>query len=124
MVTAAGQVTASSFVVMPLALAVEAPWLSQPPSPEAWGAVAGLALLCTAFAYFLYFSVLKRAGATNIMLVTLLIPPSAILLGVLFLGETVSSGELTGLLAIALGLALIDGRLFRPLISSRQKPGP
>jgi drug/metabolite transporter (DMT)-like permease len=124
MVTAAGQVTASSFVIMPLALAVEAPWLSQPPSPEAWGSVAGLAILCTAFAYFLYFSVLKRAGATNIMLVTLLIPPSAILLGVLFLGETVSSGELTGLIAIALGLALIDGRLFRPLTSSRQEPGP
>jgi drug/metabolite transporter (DMT)-like permease len=121
--TAAGQVTASSFLLMPLALAVEAPWRSPPPSLEAWGAVAGLAVLCTAFAYVLYFTVLRRAGATNILLVTLLIPPSAILLGVLFLGEAVSSSEITGLLAIGLGLAMIDGRLFRALTSLRRETG-
>jgi drug/metabolite transporter (DMT)-like permease len=124
MITAAGQVTASSFLLIPLALVVETPWLSPPPSPEAWAAVAGLAVLCTACAYVLYFTVLRRAGATNILLVTLLIPPSAIALGILFLGERLTLAELTGLLAIASGLAMIDGRLLRPLTSLHRKPGP
>jgi drug/metabolite transporter (DMT)-like permease len=123
--TAAGQVTASSLLLMPLALAVEAPWRSPPPSLGAWGAVAGLAVLCTAFAYVLYFTVLRRAGATNILLVTLLIPPSAIGLGILFLGERPTLPELIGLLAIGLGLALIDGRLLRRLTSlHHRKPAP
>jgi drug/metabolite transporter (DMT)-like permease len=124
MMTAAGQVTVSGFLLMPLALAIETPWLSPPPSLEAWAAVAGLAVLCTAFAYILYFTVLRRAGATNILLVTLLIPPSAIALGILFLGEHLSLAELTGLLAIGLGLAMIDGRLLQPLTSLHRKPGP
>ena len=122
--TAAGQVTASSLLLMPLALAVETPWLSPPPSLEAWGAVAGLGVLCTAFAYVLYFTVLRRAGATNILLVTLLIPPGAIALGILFLGEHLPLAELIGLVAIGLGLAMIDGRLLRPLTSLHRKPGP
>jgi drug/metabolite transporter (DMT)-like permease len=122
--TAAGQVTASGFLLMPLALAVEAPWRSPPPSLEAWEAVAGLAVLCTAFAYVLYFTVLRRAGATNILLVTLLIPPGAIGLGILFLGERPTLAELIGLLAIGLGLALIDGRLLRRLTSLNRKPAP
>ena len=123
MITAAGQVTASSFLLIPLALAVETPWLSPPPPLEAWAAVAGLAVLCTACAYVLYFTVLRRAGATNILLVTLLIPPSAIALGILFLAERLTLAELTGLLAIGSGLAMIDGRLLRPLTSLHRKPG-
>jgi drug/metabolite transporter (DMT)-like permease len=86
--------------------------------------VAGLAVLCTACAYVLYFTVLRRAGATNILLVTLLIPPSAIALGILFLAERLTLAELTGLLAIGSGLAMIDGRLLRPLTSLHRKPGP
>jgi drug/metabolite transporter (DMT)-like permease len=124
LLTAAGQVTASSFLLMPLALTIEAPWRSPPPSLEAWGAVASLAVLCTAFAYVLYFTVLRRAGATNILLVTLLIPPSAIALGILFLGERLTLAELTGLLAIGSGLVLIDGRLLRRLTSVHRKPVP
>jgi drug/metabolite transporter (DMT)-like permease len=64
-------------------------------------------------AYSLYFAILKRSGATNIVLVTVLNAPSAIFLGALFLGETVSFSDLVGLLAIGTGLALIDGRLLR-----------
>ena len=119
MITAAGQVTASSVVMIPLALAVERPWTAPALSIEAWSAVIGLAVVCTALAYCLYFSILKRAGATNIVLVTFLIPPSAILLGILFLGESISSVEIAGMLAIGAGLALIDGRLLRPLTSWR-----
>jgi drug/metabolite transporter (DMT)-like permease len=121
MITAAGQVTGSSLIMIPLALTVEAPRLSASVPGEAWGAVIGLAVLCTAFAYCLYFSILQRAGATNIMLVTFLTPPSAILLGVLFLGETIAISEVAGMLAIGIGLALIDGRLLRSLTSQHER---
>jgi drug/metabolite transporter (DMT)-like permease len=117
MITAAGQVTGSSLIMILLALAVEQPWMRPPAPAEAWSAVIGLAVLCTALAYCVYFFILKRAGATNIMLVTFLVPPSAIVLGVLFLGENIAAKEIAGMLAIGAGLALIDGRLLRSLSS-------
>ncbi len=73
---------------------------------------SGLALLSTAMAYVLFFRILATAGATNLMLVTFLIPVSAILLGAAVLGEQLQSKHLIGMAMIAVGLAAIDGRLF------------
>ena len=73
----------------------------------------GLALLSTALAYVLYFRILATAGATNLLLVTFLIPVSAIVLGVLVLGERLAASQLAGMALIAAGLAAIDGRLTR-----------
>jgi len=92
-------------------LVIERPWQLSPPSPHIWLAIAGLALLCTSLAYVLYFTILKRAGATNIVLVTFLVPVSAMFLGIAFLGERLDIQHLLGMATIALGLALIDGRL-------------
>ena len=80
---ATGQLTAATLVMLPLVLLFEPPWLAAMPTPEAWAALAGLALVCTSFAYILYFRLLASAGATNSLLVTFLIPISAILLGAL-----------------------------------------
>lgn len=110
LVTATGQVTASALVLMPLAFVVEQPWLQPLPSVEVWGAVFGLALLSTALAYILYFRILATAGATNLLLVTFLIPISAILLGMTLLGEQLESKHLVGIALIGVGLATIDGR--------------
>jgi drug/metabolite transporter (DMT)-like permease len=77
----------------------------------ALGAITALALGCTAFAYVLYFRLIDSAGAINATLVTLLVPPVAILLGALVLGELLTGGQFMGLAFIALGLAVIDGRL-------------
>lgn len=74
-----------------------------------------LALLSTAFGYILYFRIMATAGATNASLVTLLVPPSAILLGVLFLGERLALGELAGMALIGFGLIILDGRAYRLL---------
>ena len=74
-------------------------------------AIAALALMCTAIGYVLYFRLIEHAGATNALLVTLLVPPVAILLGSLFLSETLAPQDFAGLGLIALGLAAIDGRL-------------
>jgi drug/metabolite transporter (DMT)-like permease len=111
--TAAGQTAGSSLLLLPLVLLVDRPWNLPMPGPDIWLAIAGLAFLCTSLAYVLYFTILKRSGATNIVLVTFLVPVSAILLGTLFLGERLGSQHAFGMLAIGLGLVLIDGRVFK-----------
>lgn len=111
LVTAAGQVTASTVLLLPIALLVDTPWRLAPPSPTSWAAILALALLCTAVAYELYFRILAAAGATNLLLVTFLIPVSAILLGAVVLGERLEPRHFGGMALIAAGLAAIDGRL-------------
>ncbi|MBB3455456.1 drug/metabolite transporter (DMT)-like permease [Rhizobium sp. BK313] len=111
-IPAAGQVTASTVLLLPVALFVDHPWTLSMPSTETWTALAGLAVLSTAIAYVLFFRILATAGATNLMLVTFLIPVSAILLGALILGEQLQLKHFIGMAMIAVGLAAIDGRLF------------
>ena len=110
-ITATGQLTSSSLIMLPLALIVDQPWALPVPPMEVIAAILALALVSTAFAYILYFRILSVAGATSASLVTLLVPPSAILLGILFLGETLSLTEALGLGLIALGLLSLDNRL-------------
>ncbi len=111
LVTAAGQLTMSALLVLPLALAVDRPWQGPPPGMAALLALVGLAVAGTAVAFTIYFRVLASAGATNVLLVTLLVPVSALLLGTLVLGERIEGREVAGMAGIALGLAAIDGRL-------------
>jgi len=94
---------------------VDSPWQLPMPGVDIWAALIGLAVLSTALAYILYFRILATAGATNVLLVTLLVPVSAILLGVVVLGETLALSSLIGMGLIAIGLAVIDGRLIRLL---------
>ncbi len=110
-VTAAGQVTASSLLLIPLALYVDRPFDLPMPGAATWAAVAGLAVLSTAVAYIMYFRLLASAGATNLLLVTFLVPVSAVLLGWLVLGESLELEHFAGMALIALGLVSIDGRL-------------
>ena len=85
--TATGQLCASSMILIPLTLWIDQPWTFAMPSIEGMGSLLGIALLSTALAYVIYFRLLKTAGATNLLLVTLLIPVSAIILGVFLLDE-------------------------------------
>ena len=112
---ATGQVTMSSLVLWPIALWIDGPQDILGLSFNAAASMFGLAVLCTSFAYILYFRILERAGATNISLVTFLVPISAIILGVLVLGESIFIKEIIGMTLIGLGLAIIDGRLFQRL---------
>ncbi len=109
---AAGQVTASTMLILPIMLIVDQPWtLPVFPSAAVWASLAGLALLSTALAYVLYFRILAAAGATNLLLVTFLIPVTAILLGASVLGEHLLPRHFAGMALIGLSLAAIDGRL-------------
>ena len=112
---ATGQVSASSLILIPIALQVDKPWSLPIPGLDAIAAIVALASVSTALAYILYFRILSGAGATNVVLVTLLVPVSSILLGALFLHERLEARHFLGLLLIALGMAFIDGRLFRML---------
>ncbi len=113
--TAAGQLTCSSLILAPVVLLVDPPWTHAAPGTTALAAVLALALLSTALAYILFFRLTTAVGPTNTMLVTFLIPPSAILLGYLVLDERLAPQHLAGVLLIGLGLAAIDGRLVRRL---------
>ena len=76
----------------------------------------GIAALSTALAYLIYFRLLASAGATNLLLVTFLIPVSATALGWLVLGERLLPQHLAGFVLIVLGLVAIDGRLPRAIV--------
>ena len=110
-----GQLTAGALMMLPLAMLVDQPWTQPLPPVTAWASIVALALLCTAFGYVLYFRLIDSAGATNALLVTLLVPPFAILFGSLFLDELLAPQDFLGLALIALGLAAIDGRILERL---------
>ena len=111
---ALGMLLSSTVIMCPLALYIDG-------TPQfdlqisTWSALLALAVICTSLSYLLYFNILNRAGSGNLMLVTLLIPPFAITLGVLVLGESLAPISLVGFAFIALGLIIIDGRVIRLL---------
>ena len=111
---ALGMLLCSTVIMCPLALYIDG-------TPQfdlqisTWSALLALAVICTSLSYLLYFNILNRAGSGNLMLVTLLIPPFAITLGVLVLGESLAPISLVGFAFIALGLIIIDGRMIRLL---------
>ena len=111
LMNALGMLIGSTLLMIPIVYVVDGP-PELALSASTWGALLGVATLSTALAYVLYFAILVRAGAANLMLVTLLIPPFAIGLGVLFLGERLGSEAWVGFAIIAAGFAVTDGRLF------------
>ena len=113
-----GMLAGAAVIMLPLVL-----WKDGLPTldyaPRVWAALLGLSLLATALAFILYFAILSRAGAANLMLVTLLIPPFAIVIGRVVLSEQLPPGVYLGLGIIAAGLVVTDGRLLGRL---RRKP--
>ena len=128
-VIACGQLSMSTLVMVPAAFFVS---LSQADnqsltittlnqaSVTAWVAVLVLAVFCTAFAYLLYFKILSSSGAVNLSFVTLLIPVTAVLLGALFLGEQFGWSHFFGMLLIAIGLSIVDGRLWSKFAANKK----
>ncbi|WFU77533.1 DMT family transporter [Bradyrhizobium sp. CIAT3101] len=117
--TATFQLMASTVMMAVVAGAAEQPWRLPIPGVLTWLAVLGLAALSTALAYIVFFQIIRRSGASNVMLVTLLIPVTAILLGWLVLGEPISAREIAGAVVIGSALLVIDGRVRFMPISAR-----
>lgn len=112
---AAGQFLTAAPPALLLSAAIDRPWDLPMPGLATIAAILGLVLLSTAVAYIVYFRIMQDYGAGNASLVTMLIPPSAMLLGVVFLGESVEPRAIGGFALLAAGLAIVDGRLLRAL---------
>ncbi len=109
-VAACGMQLASSLMCLPLAVYHDGARFFHL-SAGGVGSLLGIGVLSSAVGFILYFRVLRVAGAVNVLLVTLLIPVSASLLGALFLGEAITPVEIAGMAVIGLGLLVVDGRL-------------
>ena len=111
---ATGQITAAAIILLPFALIIDAPWtFAADISPPAAASLLLLGVVSTGLAYLLYFRILSSSGATNVALVTFLVPITPIILGSLFLGETFRREHFIGMFLIGIGLAAIDGRILR-----------
>jgi drug/metabolite transporter (DMT)-like permease len=122
-VAVAGMMTTAALMALPVALVVDRPWTLDV-GTRTWGALLGLALVSTALGFVIYFRVLATAGATNVMLVTLLMPIVALLPGSLILGEVVAGTALAGMGLVFAGLLAIDGRLLRARRAAVAPPRP
>ncbi|MBL4756742.1 MAG: DMT family transporter [Rhizobiales bacterium] len=119
--TATGQLTCSTILMLPVVAYMESPWQLDMPGLSPILAILFLAFFSTAFAYILFFKLLASAGAINLSLATFLVPVSAIVLGGLFLAETLTRNQVTGMLLIGLGLITIDGRLPRWVLAKMRR---
>lgn len=118
---AAFQMTTSCVLMAVLSFAFERPWELPMPSTGAVLAIIGTGVLSTAIGFIIFFQIIARSGPSNVMLVTLLVPVSAILLGHFFLGEVIVTREYVGAIVIAAALLVMDGRVFGLF---RRKPKP
>ena len=118
-VFAAGQLSAATVLLLPTILWLEWPTLPLLFSAPTWWAIGGLALFSTAIAYILYFSLLAKIGASHLLLVTMLIPVTSIVLSSYLFAQQLSLQSYFGMGLIALALVLIDGRLFKALVSTK-----
>ncbi len=112
-VAAAGMLTGASLITLPAAWLVEGP-IRLDLAPRTWIAIGYYAVVATALAYMLYYRVLAMAGSGNLMLCTLLVAPCAIILGAVVLDEALTPQAYVGFGLLALGLLILDGRLFKP----------
>ena len=109
---ATGMLSSASIIMVPLALCIDgSPNYNL--SSTTLGAMAFLSFPATAIAYLLYYRGLRQAGSANLSLVTLLVPPMAVIWGALVLGERLHSSAFIGFVLIALGMVIIDGRLLK-----------
>ena len=119
LVQAAGMLTSSTLIMIPLAWTVEGPLTLSMAAPT-WGAIGYLTIVATAGAYVLYYRVLAMAGSGNLMLCTLLIAPIAIILGAIAFGEALPARAFWGFGILAVGLVILSGRLPLPPLARRR----
>lgn len=111
MAVATGQTMMAALMMVPIVAVMDHPWTMAMPGLDSTLAGVTLAIFSTALAYTLYFRLIDRSGASNAQLVAFLMPILAVILGIAFLGESLSGGQIAGAGLIAIGLAILDGRL-------------
>lgn len=111
MAVATGQTMMAALMMVPIVAVMDQPWTMAAPRLDSTLAGITLAIFSTALAYTLYFRLIDRSGASNAQLVAFLMPILAVILGIAFLGESLSGGQIAGAALIAVGLVILDGRL-------------
>jgi len=107
-VAAFGSQFFATLILLPLALIL---WPRHPVATSTWACVAALGIVCTGFAYILYFRLIEHVGASYTASVTFVIPIFGVLWGALFLGERVTPTTVAGGIIIIFGTALTGGKL-------------
>lgn len=120
-ILAVTQMAGALILSLALALVIDRPWTRPIPALEIIAAVVAMGVLASALASLCHFTVLQRAGATNALLVTLIMPLTPIVLGGLFLGDRLTPRDIAGALIIAAALIIIDGRIIRRLQRSEAR---
>lgn len=120
-VAAAGMLTGAFLIMLPVVGLTEG--YMAPQTAHVWGGVAYLSLIATGVAYAFYYRVLKMAGSGNVLLVTLLVAPVAIILGSVVLGEQLQPRAYAGFALLATGLVILDGRLWRRVFDRKATAG-
>lgn len=115
LVSSTGSQLGAALALLPLTIFY---WPSQEVSMKAWGAVITLGVVCTGFAYILFFRLIERAGPAKALSVTFAIPVFAVLYGVILLGETVTPWMVGCGLVIVLGTTLSTGLMKLPKMSA------
>ena len=116
LIAATGQITTAALLLLPMTMWIDRPWtfIADLSPPTVWS-LLGLGVASTGLAYLIYFRILAVSGATNVALVTFLVPITSIVLGAAFLNETLKAEHFAGMALIGVGLAAIDGRLQKAL---------
>ncbi|NDD48754.1 MAG: DMT family transporter [Alphaproteobacteria bacterium] len=107
-ISATYMLSISSVILLPIVLFSGNELLPQA-SKQSMIAILGLAIFSTSIAYLIFYKLIENIGS-NVMLVTLLMPVSAILLSIIILNETINTTQTIGLILILTGLILVDGR--------------
>jgi drug/metabolite transporter (DMT)-like permease len=121
-VIAYAQMIASLTLAVAASAVIDQPWTLPAPSGQALLAIAAMGVFGSALASLCHFTVLRRAGPTNAMLVTIILPLTPIGLGAVFLGDRLSGQQMVGALLIALALVIIDGRMMARITRRSELP--
>jgi drug/metabolite transporter (DMT)-like permease len=122
-VTAAGSMSCAALLMLPASLVIDRPW-TLAPTPAAVGAVAVLAVLCTAIATIIYFRLVRTLGALATTSGSYLRAGFSVAFGILFLGENFTWSTLSGMVLIIVGVVAVTVQLRWPWPMRNQRQTP
>jgi drug/metabolite transporter (DMT)-like permease len=101
---AAGSLLCGAAILVPISLFADRPW-TLAPSPQSVAALLGLSVISTALAFVIYFRLVHTLGSVGTTAQAYLRVPIGVAIGVVFLGETLTSTAWVGLLCVIIGVA-------------------
>lgn len=85
-------------------------WPDSMPSAHVVESVLGLAIVCTALAFIIFFALIREVGPVRATVITYVNPAVAAVVGVLLLDETITVGMIVGFVLVLAGTVIATGR--------------